>query len=213
MLAAGVAGAVAFWQLGPLADANAADLARAAEPIRSGPAGPLLGALVVAVASFAFVPVLLLIPACALLWGPWIGAAVAFAGSVASAAAGYAAGRVLWREALHRRMSARVERISLHLAHRGVLAVALVRLVPLAPFAAVNLAAGASHLRLRDYLLGTALALAPGILATTALADRLRRFVAAPDLPGALGLAAGIAVLVGAGAWLRRRLAAAPGPA
>ena len=51
------------------------------------------------------------------------------------------------------------------LARRGVLAVIAVRLVPVAPFAIVNMIAGASHIRLRDLLLGTAVGMTPGTVA------------------------------------------------
>jgi uncharacterized membrane protein YdjX (TVP38/TMEM64 family) len=50
----------------------------------------------------------------------------------------------------------------------------VIRNVPIAPFTVVNLLAGASSLRFRDYLLGTALGMAPGIAAVTLMGDRLR---------------------------------------
>lgn len=49
----------------------------------------------------------------------------------------------------------------------------LIRLLPLAPFGVVNIACGASHIRLRDYLLGTLFGATPGILLTTAFAHNL----------------------------------------
>ena len=42
---------------------------------------------------------------------------------------------------------------------------AVVRNLPVAPFTIVNMVAGASHIKLGDFLLGTALGMAPGIVA------------------------------------------------
>jgi uncharacterized membrane protein YdjX (TVP38/TMEM64 family) len=57
----------------------------------------------------------------------------------------------------------------------------VVRLLPLAPFGVVNIVAGASHIRLRDYLIGTAIGLAPGIFLTTAFAHNLLQAIREPS--------------------------------
>ncbi len=56
---------------------------------------------------------------------------------------------------------------------RGVLAMTAVRLVPIAPFAVVNMVAGAIHLRLRDFMIGSALGILPGTLVATVFGDQL----------------------------------------
>jgi uncharacterized membrane protein YdjX (TVP38/TMEM64 family) len=55
----------------------------------------------------------------------------------------------------------------------GLLAMTLLRLVPLAPFFVEGLIAGAVRLRLRDLTIGTAIGLLPGTLATTIFGDQL----------------------------------------
>jgi len=50
------------------------------------------------------------------------------------------------------------------MAKQGILTVAMIRNIPVAPFTIVNLIAGASHIRLKDYLIGTALGMLPGRL-------------------------------------------------
>jgi len=52
--------------------------------------------------------------------------------------------------------------------------VLVIRNVPVAPFAVISIAAGASSIRLSDFLIGTALGVGPGIAALTVLGDRLR---------------------------------------
>ncbi|MGN5480121.1 TVP38/TMEM64 family protein [Cupriavidus basilensis] len=56
----------------------------------------------------------------------------------------------------------RLNRLSQRVGQHGVLAMVALRLVPVAPFTLVNLVVGASRIRLRDCLLGTAIGMSPG---------------------------------------------------
>jgi uncharacterized membrane protein YdjX (TVP38/TMEM64 family) len=49
----------------------------------------------------------------------------------------------------------------------------MIRMVPIAPFSIVNVVAGASKLSLRDYLLGTALGMLPGIVVMAVLGAQI----------------------------------------
>ena len=55
------------------------------------------------------------------------------------------------------------------------------RIVPVAPFTIINLVAGASHIKLRDFLLGTLIGLLPGISAIAILTDRMRATLEDPQ--------------------------------
>ena len=85
------------------------------------------------------------------MFGAWPGVAYAAVGTMAAAAANYGIGRWLGRDAVRRLAGARANRLSEHIGRRGVLAMAVLRLLPIAPFTVVNLVAGASHIGLRDY--------------------------------------------------------------
>jgi uncharacterized membrane protein YdjX (TVP38/TMEM64 family) len=86
----------------------------------------------------------------------------------------------------------------------------LVRLLPLAPFSIVNAVAGASHIGWRDFLLGTLLGMAPGIVLTAAFIDRVVAVVRDPGLDTAAVLA-GVAALAIAFFWpLQKRLGRLP---
>jgi uncharacterized membrane protein YdjX (TVP38/TMEM64 family) len=85
----------------------------------------------------------------------------------------------------------------------------VLRSLPLAPYGVVNVVSGASHIRLRDYLLGTTLGMLPGIVLTTAFAHNL---VMAIRRPGAetLGVLVIVVLLltgfgIGMRRWIRRR--------
>jgi uncharacterized membrane protein YdjX (TVP38/TMEM64 family) len=82
-------------------------------------------------------------------------------------------------------------------------------LLPIAPFTIVNLVAGASHIRLRDYMIGSVIGMVPGILLTVTFAHQLLRAIRHPGLGSvatmfAIGVAlVGISVILQR--WLGRR--------
>jgi phospholipase D1/2 len=57
------------------------------------------------------------------------------------------------------------------------MSVAAIRLLPVAPFTIVSLAAGALRVPMKDYIIGSALGLLPGIIAITLLSGQLQRAV------------------------------------
>ncbi|WP_210416774.1 TVP38/TMEM64 family protein [Microcella pacifica] len=98
----------------------------------------------------------------------WALAAV-YAGALLGAAAAFALGRGLGRDAVERFTGARVARLDDLLRRRGLLAVIGVRLIPVLPFTAINYGAGLTAVRRRDYALGTAVGIIPGTVAYVAL--------------------------------------------
>lgn len=109
----------------------------------------------------------------AVCFGPWPGFAYAMSGVLVASAAGYHAGRSLGRRAVRRLAGRRLNRISLELRKRSMLAVTLVRLVPIGPFVVESLVAGAMRISFWRYMLGTLLGTLPGVLAATLLGDLL----------------------------------------
>lgn len=97
-------------------------------------------------------------------FGPWVGFACSLFGALMGASLSYGIGYFLGREVLERMAGERVNLISRRLSKRGVLTIIVVRMVPIAPFAIVNMITGASHISLRDVLLGTSIGMTPGTL-------------------------------------------------
>jgi len=91
---------------------------------------------------------------------------------------------------------------------RGVLAVAIVRNVPLAPFAVVNIGCGAAGLSLWRYLLGTLLGMLPGIVVVVVFGHELAAVITDPTPTNLAGVVAGAVAVIGlavaADALLRR---------
>ena len=82
----------------------------------------------------------------------------------------------------------------------------VVRIVPVAPFTVINLIAGASHIRFRDFVLGTLFGMTPGILGVTLLTDRVEAPLRSPDWSTLLTLVMVAAMVFTAGYWLSRQL-------
>lgn len=164
-----------------------------ATPLRSHPLGPVVWVLVFALASLVMVPLLLLTVVTVMLFGSWVGFITAMAGSMVGALTSYGLGRVLLRDTVRRLTGRRLARLARKLTRRGWLAIVAVRMVPVAPFAIVNMVAGSVHIRPRDFILGTLLGMAPGTLALALAADRV---VAAARDPTPVTVAVALIVVV-----------------
>jgi len=159
-------------------------------------------------------PITVLIVATGLVFGPWLGIALALVGTIANAALGYAIGARLGGATVRRLAGGRMQRLSRRLAERGLVAIAVVRIVPIAPFTVVNLVAGAARIGWRDYLVGTVVAMTPGIVLMVVFADRALAALRDPG-PWTFAVLALLAALILAsswaiGGWLARRDRARP---
>lgn len=171
--------------------------------------GPLAVIAGFGIASALAVPLVFLTLVVIIAFGPWLGAACALSGALIGAAASHGLGALLGREAVLRLGGAKVNAVSTALARRGLLAIVAVRLVPIAPFAVVNIVAGATQIRLSQMLLGTAIGIAPSTVAMMLFVDQILRALQEPSpLTGALvALTVGLIALGlwGFRAWLRRQ--------
>ena len=166
--------------------------------------GPVAAVCGFALALTVAVPLVFLTLVALVAFGPLAGFACAMAGALLGAAASYGIGWFLGRDLVRRLAGERINRLSQRLARRGVLAVIAVRLVPVAPFAVVNMVAGASHIRLRDLLLGTAIGMTPATLAMVLFVDQITDALRQPT-PLTFALAGLTVVLVVAGGWAMQR--------
>jgi phospholipase D1/2 len=167
---------LALWRLTPLRTLLAAEaLVGTGRRIAASPAAPVLVVLVYVAGTFVLCPLTPLLVATALVFDPWRALGLGLGGALASAVLGYFIGRLVARHRPRWLESARVRPLRARLRRRGVLAIAAVRLVPAGNFTIANIVAGAVGIPLRDYLLGNALGLLPGLLALTVLARQLHR--------------------------------------
>lgn len=195
---------VVVWQVGPL-DA-AAHLQQAVAGLRGIAAryNPLVAVVLFAVASALAVPLIFLTIVSIVALGPLVGAATTLLGGSIGAAASFGLGRRLGADALRQLAGTRVNRISTALGQRGILAAIAMRLIPIAPFAVVNMVAGASHIRLRDFLVGSLLGMLPATTVVALFVDQVAAHLERPERSGAALLALAVGLIV-AGALLMCR--------
>ncbi len=195
----------AFWRWGPfhgLLDEQS--LHRWAALAQGLPLAPLAALACFFAGCLVMLPVVLLIGATGLIFGPWLGAAYALAGAVLSSLAAYGLGFWAGQNTLSKFAGGRVGAVGHKIADHGIATVILLRVLPVAPFTLINLAAGASRLCFRYFVAGTILGMIPVTLAITVFADRLRHIWQEPlwaDLAVAVGALVGLALAT----WLLRR--------
>lgn len=81
-----------------------------------------------------------------------------------------------------------------------------VRLVPVAPFTVVNVAAGSFNVRFMDFASGTLIGMAPGIFTLAVLGERLEHAIRDPGIKSFAVLAVFVGLIVLAAGWIRNRL-------
>ena len=173
------------------------------------PFAPLVALVVFVLGGLIGFPVNLCIAASVLVFGPILGGAYALVGSLASAAVLGEIGRLIPPDVVERRLSARGQRVRRAIDAHGLLAVALVRLLPIAPYSVVSLVAGAVRVPRVRYLAGTAIGMLPGVVLYAVFADRALALLAAPGPLAWISLAVSLLAIVGV-AWLLNRNAPVP---
>ncbi len=163
--------------------------------LRASPWSPVIMPAVYILAGLVMFPITALLLFTAIVFDPLASFVYALSGSVLSAVIIYGLGEILGRDIVRRLAGKNLNKISKRIAEQGILTVATLRVVPVAPFTAINLVAGVSHIRFRDYVLGTIVGMTPGIIAITIFGGRLAKMVKDPS-------ALNILVFVGVAATL-----------
>lgn len=158
--------------------------------------------------AFVMFPRPLLTLVSVLTFGVWLGLAYSTAGVLLAALVTYYTGRLLKRQTVRAVAGDGVDEISKPLKSHGVLAVFAANMLPTPPFAVQNIIAGAIRIRLWEFMLGTFLALLPGILAWTVFGHELAKALEASEVSfwmigAALVLLAGFVFLTRR--WLKKK--------
>ncbi len=174
--------------------------------VGSGILGAVAFALLYAVLTLALVPGSALTIAAGAIYGPFVGPLVAITGALAGATAAFALARRTAGASVQQIQGDRAEHLQRRLREHGLLAIIALRLIPLVPFNVLNYVAGASAIRTRDYVVGTAIGIVPGVIAFATLGAT----AGDPSSPAFIAAAALAVCLIGAGALIARRGRSAP---
>lgn len=167
-----------------------------------GALGAVVFVLIYALATLALFPATPLTAAAGLLYGPVVGILVVWLGAVLGATGSFLAGRLLSRQAVEQLAGGRTDRLNAFLAARGTVAVLLVRLIPIFPFALVNYGSAITTITLRQYLAGTAVGILPATMAYVWLGDSIDN----PTSPGFIAALTLLAALAVGGTLAARRI-------
>ena len=170
---------------------------------RASPLAPLVALACFVVGGVLVFPVNVLTAATIIVFGAVAGAAWALLGAVLSAIVVHEIGRRLPATLVARLAGARGERLRARVVGHGLLAIAVVRIVPLAPYSVISLVAGVARIRRFDYIAGTALGMLPGIVLYAVFIDRARATLLDPHPLAWLGLLGALVLIAAAAVGLR----------
>jgi phospholipase D1/2 len=172
----------AAWRWTPLAEIatpdNILDFTRA---VRSRWWAPPVMIAAYTVGAFVMFPRPLLTLVSVITFGVLLGLAYATTGVLLAALVTYYTGRMMKRKTVRAVAGDGVEEISKPLKRHGVIAVFAANMMPTPPFAVQNIIAGAIRIRLWEFMLGTFLALLPGMVAWTVFGDQIRNGLEGAD--------------------------------
>lgn len=198
-------GLTAMWKLTPLAEfLEAQRVTRWARDIGNQWWAPLATILAYTPAAVTLFPRPLITLFAVVAFGPWLGFTYAMLGIEFSAWLTFVAGKRLKRGTVRRVAGAKLNEMMQVLRRRGLLAITALRLVPLAPFAVEGVVAGAMHVKLWHFMLGTAIGILPGTLTSTVFGDQLQAALEDPRQVN-YWLLGGVLALLATATWFVRR--------
>ena len=131
-------------------------------------------------------------------------------GVLLAALATYGLGRLLKRETVRRLAGDNFEKVGKLLREHGVLAVFGANMLPTPPFAVQNMIAGAARIPLWKFMLGTFLALLPGMVAWSVFGDQIANAMEESGKVNFWLIGGAVVLLIGftflARRWLGKRL-------
>ena len=138
-----------------------------------GAAGPLVFVAVSSCLTVVLFPGPLLAGAAGLLFGTALGTATAICAATLGATLAFSISRWIAHDAVEEMAPPRVQALRAWVGERGFLSVLYARLAPGVPYNLVNYAAGLTPVRLRDFVLATAIGCSPRAFAYAALGGSL----------------------------------------
>lgn len=206
-LAVVLLGLTALWQLTPLAQLLDADrITGWADEFGHQWWAPVVTVLAYTPAVITMFPRSPITLFAVVAFGPWMGFWYAMLGAELAAALTFIAGKQLDRNTVRRVAGAKLNDIIQVLRRRGLLAITALRLVPLAPFSVEGVVAGAVGVKAWHFMLGSAIGILPGTLASTIFGEQLQAALKDPATVNYWLLGTVIVVMTAATLAVRRWL-------
>ena len=162
--------------------------------------------LVYVIGGILFFPVTVLSLAVAAIFGPIWGPIYGIMGALLSSAILFGIGKVSGNAGLRKIGGPKVAAVDEKLKRSGIVGVAAIRMLPVAPFSLVNLVAGISSIGIIQFLIGTFLGMSPPMIAKGLVGDSIAQIWQNPSVETISYLAGGI-VLWGLMIWGSQKFA------
>jgi len=206
-----ILGLAGIWRFTPLQHyADQENLSRLITFVRGQWWTPLTVIPAYLMANSLLFPNMVLNCAVILTLGGFFGWACAITGSLTAASLFFYLGRRFGTGNLDFMKGKRFQQVRNFLRRGGIGAVVGVRMIPIAPYAVVNTAAGSINLRFRDFLIGTFIAHLPGTLTLAIFGEQLENVIKNPSGENIMVLLAvvmlGIAVIWGVKRYARKHI-------
>jgi phospholipase D1/2 len=204
-IALAIAALVALWHFTPLAHVATAEAAiKWGKAFGEQPWAPFALMAAYTPACLVMFPRPLITLAAVIAFGPYLGFFYSLTGICLSSAVTWFMGRHMRRDTVRRIAGPKLDRMIEVLKKHGLLAMTLLRLVPLAPFAVESIVAGAIRMKLWHVVVGTAIGLLPGTLTTTVFGDAIETAITGAGVVNWWLVGGALALLAG-GAWAVKR--------
>lgn len=161
--------------------------------------GPLAFIAIMALRPFLFLPNWIVLLACGMLFGPWLGAIYGALGGLIGGALIFGIARAFGRDAVQSRIGGALRVFDDLLARRGVPWLALYTAVPISPLTPVYASAGVSRMKLAPFCM----AISVGLLPRAGVYTFAGQAASDPTILN-VGIAALVIVAAIAGTWMLR---------
>jgi phospholipase D1/2 len=131
--------------------------------------------LVYTIGGLVAFPIVILIPATAVLFGPAAGFCYSLVALLANAVVLYALGYYGNKKTLSVLDNNRFKHIQQKLSRHSFAAIVVLRLLPAAPYTVINLLAGAFHVPFGRYASGTLIGIIPSVIIMTLIGDQFKK--------------------------------------
>ncbi len=155
--------------------------------------GPLAFVAIMAFRPFLWLPSWLVLFACGMLFGPWLGAIYGAIGGLVGGALIFGIARAFGRDAVQSRLGSVLRIFDDLLANRGMPWLALYTAVPISPLTPIYASAGVSRMRLAPFCA----AIGVGFLPRSGVFTFLGRAAAEPSIANLIVAGAIVAVAIG----------------
>lgn len=167
------------------------------EQVRHTPWAVPTAMLVYTLGTLAFFPHMAMTATIVLVFDPLQAFSIAMTGSLVSGAIGFWAGRKLGLRSVRALVGDTAERISLYAKKGGVVGITLLRLLPIAPYTAVNIALGMLEVTFFAFMAGTFLGTLPGTVIAAFLGHSALELWQNPSMENIGAIAIGLVCWIG----------------